>query len=62
MEVVKADSVSFIDAMNLYVRRADKGWSFTDCTSFRFMKVRKIDDALTSDEHFEQAGFAVLLR
>ncbi len=61
-EVVKADSVSFIDAMSLYVRRADKGWSFTDCTSFRLMKSRKIDNALTSDQHFEQAGFTVLLK
>ena len=62
MEVVKADTVSFIDAMNLYIRRVAKGWSFTDCTSFCLMKSRKIADALTSDEHFEQAGFTVLLK
>ena len=41
MEVVKADTVSFIDAMNLYIRRTDKGWSFTDCTSFRLMKAQE---------------------
>jgi uncharacterized protein len=62
VEIVPADHTSFADAVNLYVRRPDKSWSFTDCTSFCLMKARKITDALTTDHHFEQAGFAVLLR
>jgi uncharacterized protein len=61
VEIVPADHESFSDALNLYVRRPDKSWSFTDCTSFRLMKARKIRDALTTDHHFEQAGFRVLL-
>jgi predicted nucleic acid-binding protein len=62
VEIVPADHVSFLDALNLYVRRPDKSWSITDCTSFRLMKSRKISDALTTDHHFEQAGFTALLR
>jgi len=62
VEIVPADHASFFDALNLYVRRPDKSWSFTDCTSFRLMKARKIRDALTTDHHFEQAGFVALLR
>ena len=61
-EIVPADRESFMDALNLYVRRPDQSWSFTDCISFRLMKARKIKDALTTDHHFEQAGFRALLR
>lgn len=61
-EIVPADHPSFLGALSLYVRRQDKSWSFTDCTSFCLMKARKITDALTTDHHFEQAGFTVLLR
>lgn len=60
MSTLLADT-SFLDALNLYVRRPDQAWSFTDCTSFRLMKARKIRDALTTDHHFEQAGFRALL-
>jgi predicted nucleic acid-binding protein len=35
----------------------DTAFSFTDCTSFVVMKERRIKVALTSDHHFEQAGF-----
>ncbi len=61
MEIVPADHDSFLNAVNLYVRRPDKSWSFTDCASFCLMKERKVTGALTTDHHFEQAGFRVLL-
>ncbi len=61
VEVVPADHDAFLTAMSLYVRRADKLWSFTDCASFCLMKARKMRDALTADHHFQQAGFTVLL-
>ena len=61
VEIVPADHASFLGALSLYVRRQDKSWSFTDCTSFFLMKARKINEALTTDRHFEQAGFTVLL-
>ena len=62
VEIVPADHASFLDALSLYLRRPDKSWSFTDCASFRLMKARKIRQALTTDHHFEQAGFTVLLK
>jgi hypothetical protein len=39
----------------------DKEWGLTDCISFVVMKERKLTDALTTDHHFEQAGFKSLL-
>lgn len=45
-----------------FLKHADQAWSFTDCLSFCVMKRYRLYDALTTDEHFEQAGFAALLR
>jgi len=36
--------------------------AFTDCISISIMQERKIDDVLTSDRHFVQAGFHALLK
>jgi uncharacterized protein len=47
---------------NLFCERPDKEWSLADCISFLVMKNRGISDALTTDVHFEQAGFRALLR
>lgn len=41
---------------------ADKNWTYIDCASFVVMRNRDITEALTSDRHFEQAGFVALLR
>ncbi len=46
----------------LYASRADKNWSLTDCISFVVMEEYGLTDALTSDHHFAQAGFRVLLK
>jgi predicted nucleic acid-binding protein len=48
-------------AFRLYRERADKEWGLTDCVSFVVMQDRKISEALTTDEHFQQAGFCALL-
>jgi hypothetical protein len=48
--------------IELYRARPDKDWSLTDCISFVVMHDRGINDALTGDHHFEQAGFRALLR
>jgi predicted nucleic acid-binding protein len=45
-----------------YQSRGDKDWSLTDCISFVVMADGGIRDALTADEHFQQAGFRALLR
>jgi len=41
----------------LFASRPDKSWSLTDCISFEVMSARGINDALTADHHFKQAGF-----
>lgn len=41
--------------------RSDKDWSLTGCISFVVMETEGIHDALTGDDHFEQAGFKALL-
>jgi uncharacterized protein len=44
-------------AWNLCKSRPDKTWSLVDCTSFVMMQKLNIQQALTTDHHFEQAGF-----
>ncbi len=43
-----------------FVRRSDKEYSFTDCTSFAVMKRLKIGVAIAVDADFRRAGFVVL--
>jgi len=40
----------------------DKTWGLVDCVSFVVMRDAGILDSLTTDKHFEQAGFRALLR
>ena len=49
-------------AWNLCKARPDKPWSLVDCTSFVIMEQLNIPQALTTDRHFEQAGFIRLLK
>lgn len=60
--VVPADERSFDRGLELYARTADKAWSVTDCISVATMRSRRIRHALTTDHHFEQAGFTILLK
>jgi predicted nucleic acid-binding protein len=39
---------------------AHKSWSLVDATSFVVIRRFGIDEALTTDHHFEQAGFTRL--
>jgi uncharacterized protein len=60
--ILPADAKLFENGVDLFSRRPDKTWSLTDCISFCAMNEMQINDALTSDHHFEQAGFRALLR
>ena len=62
VEILPFSDQSFEQALKLYSARLDKDWSLTDCISFVAMQARNIPCALTTDEHFQQAGFRVLLR
>lgn len=62
VEILPLSEDLFHRGQQLFASRVDKEWSITDCISFVAMKDRGIEAALTTDEHFEQAGFRALLR
>jgi predicted nucleic acid-binding protein len=51
----------FNETKAFFRRHSDHGYSFTDCTSFVVMRERKLNEALTTDRHFVEAGFSSLL-
>lgn len=62
ISIVPSSARLWADGFELFGRRNDKHWSMIDCSSFAIMKDRGLSDILTSDRHFEQAGFHMLLR
>jgi uncharacterized protein len=62
IEIVLLTNSLYQEAFNLFKQRKDKEWGLVDCISFIVMKDRGITDALTADEHFQQAGFRALLK
>jgi uncharacterized protein len=61
IQVIWVDDALTLRAMNLLRTRIDKKWSLCDAVSFRLMENLRLTDALTTDRHFEQAGFVKLL-
>ena len=59
---VSASAELYQRGLLLHAQRGDKHWSLTDCISFITMTDAGCREALTYDQHFEQAGFAALLR
>ena len=55
--VVPFSSAEMSKAFSLFKRRGDKAWGLVDCFSFVVMKENRIRQALTFDDHFQQAGF-----
>lgn len=62
VEIISVSNQLYMQAFDLYQNRQDKEWGLVDCMSFVVMWDRDISAALTSDLHFRQAGFDVLLR
>ncbi|MBT9141501.1 MAG: hypothetical protein DDT30_02093 [Dehalococcoidia bacterium] len=62
VKVVSVDRVLLHRAIDFYHSRKDKEWGLTDCISFIVMEDHSLTKALTTDEHFQQAGFRALLR
>lgn len=62
VRVVVIDPDLEAEAWDLWRTRPDKDWSLVDCASFVVMARLGITEAVTADHHFEQAGFARLLR
>lgn len=61
-EIVPASRILLEQGFALYATRPDKDWSLTDCISIAVMQQHGLTKALTTDHHFEQAGFQVLLK
>lgn len=56
------DAERFQAVQTFFLKHLDQAWSFTDCLSFSVMKEHRLRESLTKDEHFEHAGFLVLLK
>lgn len=61
LEITSASRELFMAALEMYRSRPDKDWGLTDCASFIVMGERGLSEALTTDDHFRQAGFRALL-
>ena len=61
IEIVQITESLYQRALRLFQDRPDKDWGLTDCVSFTVMQDYGLTSALTSDNHFIQAGFRALL-
>ncbi len=61
VQIIPATTELFQQGLSLYENRNDKDWGLTDCISFVVMENQNLSDALTTDKHFQQAGFRALL-
>jgi predicted nucleic acid-binding protein len=62
VRVIHLHSELFRRAFDLYKSHTDKLWGLVDCLSFVIMRELGITDVLTTDKHFEQAGFNALMK
>ena len=61
IQIIELNAEIFENAFQMYAKYLDKSWGLVDCVSFVVMQNEKITDALTSDIHFRQAGFNILM-
>lgn len=62
VEIIPISEALYQRSFQLYAQRTDKDWGIIDCISFVVMQEQGLTDALTTDVHFQQAGFRALLR
>lgn len=62
VQIISVDTRLFQKGFDLYKSFQDKAWGLIDCISFVVMGEHGIADAMTTDRHFEQAGFNALLK
>ena len=60
VHIVPGSEDLFRRGLRLYAARPDKHWSLTDCISFVVMEQEFLQEALTRDHHFAQAGFTAV--
>ncbi len=61
IEIITSGKNWLIAVTEFYRKRKDKAWSGVDCFSMLVMESKGIKDVLTTDHHFRQAGFNVLM-
>ncbi len=61
LNIVFIDRELFRKTQAYFTQYSDHAYSFTDCSSFMVMRDLGIEQALTHDRHFTEAGFEVLL-
>lgn len=61
VKIIWIDEETHEKAMHLLESRLDKSYSLCDAVSFVVMRENDVTDALTTDRHFRQEGFARLL-
>ena len=60
LRILRPDASIETVALEYFVKYADQGVSFTDCTSFALMKHERVRRAFTFDGHFAHAGFVTV--
>ena len=60
--IVPVSDEIYSNAFKMFRSCLDKEWGLTDCISFVVMKQQGITSALTTDQHFQQAGFVALMK
>ena len=61
IEVIPLTDNLYEAGWQMYANRPDKNWGIVDCISFLLMQQHGLTEALTADQHFEQAGYIKLL-
>lgn len=59
--IIGRNDLSFLEGLELYESRPDKGYSLTECISMNVCRELGIEEVLTSDNHFVQEGLRILL-
>jgi uncharacterized protein len=62
VEIIDLSPSLYARSLQLFRERPDKEWSLKDCISLIVMGDLHLTQALTSDHHFEQAGYRILLK
>ena len=59
--LIRVTSTDEVKAWEIFVKYQDKGFSFTDCTSFAVMERLGIKEVLAFDDHFSQYNDFIVL-
>lgn len=60
-QVIEQTRTLFLNGVDLYESRLDKGYSLTDCITMNVCRELGINEILSNDKHFTQEGLTILL-